>query len=121
MRDYAQVLGKGKINKELAQYALDQLGVDRLGLDGMDRRILELIGKKFNGGPVGIETISAALSEESDTLEEVYEPFLIQEGLLQKTQRGRMITDLAKKHLDMGELSVAALASADSTVPSIEL
>jgi Holliday junction DNA helicase RuvB len=117
VRDYSQVQGVGAITKELSKYALDQLGVDRLGLDGMDRRILELIGKTFNGGPVGIETISAALSEESDTLEEVYEPFLIQEGLLQKTQRGRMITDLAKKHLDMSDV----VATPEPELPTIEL
>jgi Holliday junction DNA helicase RuvB len=99
VRDYAQVKGKGIITQDIAQFALNQLGVDTLGLDGMDRRILDLIENKFQGGPVGIETIAAALSEETDTLEEVYEPFLIQEGLLQKTQRGRMITPIAKQHL----------------------
>jgi Holliday junction DNA helicase RuvB len=99
VRDYAQVKGNGVIDEKLASYALDQLEVDHLGLDDMDRRILTLIDEKFAGGPVGIETLSAALSEEKDTLEEVYEPFLIQEGLLMKTPRGRMITDLAKKHL----------------------
>jgi Holliday junction DNA helicase RuvB len=99
VRDYAQVQGTGEVTGEIASYALNQLGVDQLGLDQMDRRILQLIEEKFSGGPVGIETISAALSEERDTLEEVYEPFLIQEGLLQKTQRGRMITDLGKAHL----------------------
>jgi len=99
VRDYAQVKGQGKISADIAKYALDQLGVDQLGLDLMDRRILQLIHEKFNGGPVGIETIAAALSEERDTIEEVYEPFLLQEGLLQKTQRGRMITELAKAHL----------------------
>ncbi|PIS10503.1 MAG: Holliday junction branch migration DNA helicase RuvB [Bdellovibrio sp. CG10_big_fil_rev_8_21_14_0_10_47_8] len=99
VRDYAQVKGQGLITHDIAKYALQQLGVDQLGLDPMDRRILKLIHEKFQGGPVGIETIAAALSEESDTIEEVYEPFLIQEGLLMKTQRGRVITELAKKHL----------------------
>jgi holliday junction DNA helicase RuvB len=99
VRDYAQVKGKGVITEDIASYALNQLGVDQLGLDPMDRRILELIENKFQGGPVGIETIAAALSEESDTIEEVYEPFLIQEGLLNKTQRGRVVTELAKQHL----------------------
>ena len=99
VRDYAQVKGQGIITGEIAHYALDQLGVDQLGLDQMDRRILQLIEEKFDGGPVGIETIAAALSEESGTLEDVYEPFLIQEGLLQKTQRGRVVTKLAKQHL----------------------
>jgi Holliday junction DNA helicase RuvB len=73
--------------------------VDQLGLDMMDRKILAMIYQKFDGGPVGIDTMSAALSEETDTLEEVYEPFLIQEGLLQKTPRGRMITRIAIEHL----------------------
>lgn len=100
VRDYAQVKGKGIITHDIAKYALDQLGVDQLGLDPMDRRILSLIHNKFSGGPVGIETIAAALSEESGTLEEVYEPFLIQEGLLQKSPRGRVITALAKTHIE---------------------
>jgi Holliday junction DNA helicase RuvB len=100
VRDYAQVKGNGVITEDLANYALDQLEVDHLGLDDMDRKILSLIHEKFAGGPVGIETLSAALSEEKDTLEEVYEPFLIQEGLLQKTPRGRIVTALAKDHLE---------------------
>jgi Holliday junction DNA helicase RuvB len=96
VRDYAQVKGDGTVSKEIAVYALNQLGVDQFGLDLMDRRILSLIQEKYNGGPVGIDTIAAALSEERDTLEEVYEPFLIQEGFIQKTQRGRVITEYAK-------------------------
>jgi Holliday junction DNA helicase RuvB len=104
VRDYAQVKGDGRITDKLASYALDQLEVDHLGLDDMDRKILTLISTKFSGGPVGIETLSAALSEEKDTLEEVYEPFLIQEGLLQKTARGRIITELAKEHLQQASL-----------------
>ena len=103
VRDYAQIKGTGVITADIAQFALDHLGVDQLGLDLMDRRILQLIDSKFNGGPVGVETISAALSEERDTLEEVYEPFLIQEGLLQKTQRGRIVTDLARAHLALNK------------------
>jgi Holliday junction DNA helicase RuvB len=99
VRDYADVHGEGVITADLAAYALDKLEVDQLGLDPMDRRILSLIHNKFGGGPVGIETISAALSEEVDTLEEVYEPFLLQEGLLQKTPRGRVITELSRAHL----------------------
>lgn len=99
VRDYAEVKGTGQITTEMAKYALDQLEVDQLGLDPMDQKILTLIYEKFSGGPVGIETLAAALSEESDTLEEVYEPFLIQEGLLQKTPRGRVITSSAVKHL----------------------
>ncbi len=99
VRDYAEVKGDGRITADLADYALDQLEVDELGLDDMDRRILKMIIEKFGGGPVGIETMSAALSEDKGTLEEVYEPYLIQEGLLQKTPRGRMATPLAHQHL----------------------
>lgn len=103
VRDYAQVKGDGTISKDIAVYALNQLGVDQYGLDLMDRRILSLIQEKYNGGPVGIDTIAAALSEERDTLEEVYEPFLIQEGFIQKTQRGRVITEFAKNTVLMSE------------------
>lgn len=99
VRDYAEVHGEGVIDDKLAAYALDQLEVDQLGLDEMDRKFLWFILDKFDGGPVGIETLAAALSEEAETLEEVYEPFLIQEGLVQKTPRGRVITDTSKKHL----------------------
>lgn len=99
VRDYAQVKGNGTIDKEIAIYALNQLGVDQYGLDLMDRRILSLILEKYNGGPVGIDTMAAALSEERDTLEEVYEPFLLQEGFIQKTPRGRMITEFAKTNI----------------------
>ncbi len=99
VRDYAEVRGNGTITPDLARTSLDELEVDRLGLDQMDRKILWLIKEKFDGGPVGIETLSSALSEEPDTIEEVYEPYLIQEGLLQKTPRGRVITRLAIEHL----------------------
>ena len=100
VRDYSQVKGTGVIDYKMAQYALNELEVDHLGLDHMDRRVLNLIYDKFNGGPVGIETLSSALSEEVETLEEVCEPFLLQEGLLQKTSRGRCLTEHAKKHLE---------------------
>jgi len=99
VRDYAEVRGDGQITTDLAKYSLEQLEVDPLGLDQMDRKILTLILEKFGGGPVGIDTLSSALSEEGDTLEEVYEPYLIQEGLLQKTPRGRIVTQLAIEHL----------------------
>lgn len=99
VRDYADVHGNGMIDAKLADFALNELEVDQLGLDDMDRRILTLIQDKFAGGPVGIDTLSSALSEEVDTLEEVYEPFLLQEGLLQKTPRGRVITELSRQHL----------------------
>lgn len=106
VRDYAEVKSNGVITDELAQYALDQLEVDRLGLDQMDRKILNLIYHKFAGGPVGIETMSSALGEESDTIEEVYEPYLLQEGLIQKTPRGRTLTELSKLHLlEMGDIN----------------
>lgn len=100
VRDYAEIEGNGVITGEIAHYGLNCLEVDQLGLDQMDRRILHLIHDKFQGGPVGIETLAAALCEETDTLEEVYEPFLIQEGLLLKTPRGRIITDTSRKHLE---------------------
>lgn len=99
VRDFAQVEGNGFITQPLANSALNKLGVDRFGLDMMDRRILSLILDKYGGGPVGIETIAAALSEERDTIEEVYEPFLLQEGFIQKTQRGRVITEYAKNEI----------------------
>ncbi len=99
VRDYAQVDGKGHVDKDIAVYALDKLGVDQWGLDLMDRRILQLIHEKYAGGPVGIETISAALSEEKETLEEMYEPFLIQEGYIQKTPRGRVLTEFGRKQV----------------------
>lgn len=99
VRDYADVHGDGHIDAKIADFALNELEVDQLGLDDMDRRILTLIQDKFAGGPVGIDTLSSALSEEVDTLEEVYEPFLLQEGLLQKTPRGRVITELSRAHL----------------------
>jgi Holliday junction DNA helicase RuvB len=99
VRDYAEIHGKGTVDEPIAEFALNQLGVDKHGLDEMDRQILMLIHEKFNGGPVGVETIAAALSEERDTLEEVYEPYLLQEGFIMKTPRGRMVTDLARTHL----------------------
>lgn len=92
VRDYAQVNAKGVIDIEVAKKALALLEVDPNGLDSMDRRILSMICEKFDGGPVGIETMSAAIGEERDTLEDVYEPFLIQEGFLQRTPRGRVAT-----------------------------
>jgi Holliday junction DNA helicase RuvB len=99
VRDYAEVQGEGRITLEIARLALESLGVDTLGLDRMDRLILQCLHEKFGGGPVGLETLSAALSEDKGTIEEVYEPYLLQEGLLQKTPRGRMLTALAKQHL----------------------
>lgn len=99
VRDFAQVKGNGTITFDIAHYALDQLNVDQHGLDEMDNRILSAIIEKFKGGPVGITTIATAVSEEAGTLEEVYEPFLIKEGFLKRTPRGREATELAYKHL----------------------
>lgn len=99
VRDFAQVKGDGNINFDIAHYALDQLNVDQHGLDEMDNRILSAIIEKFKGGPVGITTIATAVSEEAGTIEEVYEPFLIKEGFIKRTPRGREATELAYKHL----------------------
>ncbi|MFH1050374.1 MAG: Holliday junction branch migration DNA helicase RuvB [bacterium] len=97
-RDFAEVKGDGKINKQIAEMTLTALEVDEFGLDDMDKRILLTIMQKFSGGPVGINTISASISEEAGTIEEVYEPFLIQQGFLQRTPRGRVATEIAYKH-----------------------
>ena len=99
VRDFAQVKGDGNINKEISQYALNELNVDENGLDEMDNRILSAIIDKFKGGPVGLSTIATAVVEQSGTIEEVYEPYLIQEGYLMRTTRGRIATDKAFKHL----------------------
>lgn len=99
VRDFAQVKGNGSIDIDIARIALDALSIDKRGLDEMDNRILSTIIHKFNGGPVGITTIATAVGEDSGTIEEVYEPFLIMEGFLKRTPRGREITPLALKHL----------------------
>ena len=99
VRDFAQVRYDSVITKEVTEYALDLLEVDRLGLDKGDRAILETIADKFGGGPVGLDTIAAALGEDSGTIEDVYEPYLIQNGLIERTPRGRAITRLAYEHL----------------------
>jgi Holliday junction DNA helicase RuvB len=99
--DFAVVEGGGRISKALADMALTRLGVDRLGLDGADRRYLGLIAENYAGGPVGIETLSAALSESRDALEEVIEPYLLQQGLIQRTPRGRMLAQKAWAHLGL--------------------
>lgn len=98
-RDFAQIKGNGTITKDITQFSLEALDVDANGLDEMDNRILSTIIEKFKGGPVGISTIATACGEEADTIEEVYEPFLIQEGFLKRTSRGRQATELAYKHL----------------------
>ncbi|MES2679701.1 MAG: Holliday junction branch migration DNA helicase RuvB [Bacteroidota bacterium] len=99
VRDFAQIKGNGAIDLEMAAYSLKALNVDKNGLDEMDHRILACIIDKFKGGPVGISTISSAVGEEAGTIEEVYEPFLVQEGYLMRTPRGREATELAYKHL----------------------
>lgn len=99
-RDYAQI-EKTSLTKEIVEKALKMLGVDNLGLNGADRDILKVMIEKFKGGPVGLNTIAAALSEEQATIEEVYEPYLIQLGLLERTARGRMVTDKAYEHLEI--------------------
>jgi holliday junction DNA helicase RuvB len=99
VRDFAQIKGDGTINMEIAQYALKALNVDENGLDEMDNKILSAIIEKFKGGPVGISTISTAVSEDAGTIEEVYEPFLVKEGYIQRTPRGREATEKAYLHL----------------------
>ncbi|MFV5688730.1 Holliday junction branch migration DNA helicase RuvB [Flavobacterium sp. ZT3R25] len=99
VRDFAQIKGNGKIDIEIARYALKALNVDAHGLDEMDNKILTTIIDKFKGGPVGLSTLATAVSESSETIEEVYEPFLIQEGFIMRTPRGREVTDKAYKHL----------------------
>jgi Holliday junction DNA helicase RuvB len=98
-RDFAQVKGNGTITVAIAEMALNALDVDKDGLDDMDNRILSTIIDKFKGGPVGLSTIATACGEEAETIEEVYEPFLIQEGYLKRTSRGREATELAYRHL----------------------
>ena len=101
VRDYAEVKFDGKVNAEVADLALDMLHVDKAGFDHLDRRVLLTLIERFSGGPAGIENIAAALSEERDTLEDVVEPFLIQQGFLVRTPRGRIVTDLAYLHFEL--------------------
>ena len=98
IRDFAQILGDGVINKDLAKTALDRMEIDALGLDSADRRLLSAIIKSFNGGPVGLETLAALVGEESVTIEDVYEPFLLQLGFINRTPRGRVVTKAAYEH-----------------------
>ena len=99
VRDFAQVKGNGKIDLEIARYGLEALNIDRYGLDEIDNKILTTIIDKFKGGPVGINTIATAIGEDGGTVEEVYEPFLIKEGFIKRTPRGREVTELAYRHL----------------------
>jgi len=101
VRDYAQVKGDGRISEKIAKEALEMFEVDAMGLDNMDRKILTTIVEKFSGGPVGLETIAVGVSEETETISDVYEPFLIQSGFLERTPRGRVATKLAYQHLGL--------------------
>jgi Holliday junction DNA helicase RuvB len=101
VRDFATVEGTGEVDAAIADRALTQLEVDALGLDSLDRRYLRCIADNYGGGPVGVDTMAAALSEQRDTLEDVVEPYLLQQGLLQRTPRGRLLTHLAWRHLDL--------------------
>ena len=101
VRDFAQVMGDGHIDIKIARYALDALNIDKRGLDQIDNKILHTIITKFKGGPVGVGTIAIAVGEDSGTLEEVYEPFLIKEGFIQRTPRGRVATEMAYVHLGL--------------------
>ena len=101
VRDFAAVEGTARVDAELADKSLSRLEVDQRGLDALDRRYLRCIGENYGGGPVGVDTIAAALSEQRDALEEVIEPFLIQQGLLQRTPRGRALTAHGFRHLGM--------------------
>src|SRR5207302_2163441 len=101
VRDYAEVRGAGAIDESVAIAALDMLEVDQAGLDRLDRDILRAICEKFEGGPVGLSTLAVAVSEEADTVEDVYEPYLLQQGFLMRTPRGRVGTDAAFRHLGL--------------------
>ncbi len=101
VRDYASVTNNGLITKKITDESLDLLDIDKFGLDSTDRRYLEAIIEKFNGGPVGLDTLSASLGEENDTLEDVYEPYLLQLGFIQRTPKGRIATDLSYSHLGL--------------------
>ena len=105
VRDFAQVKGNGRIDMKIARFALEALNIDQYGLDEIDNRILLTIIDKFKGGPVGVSTIATAIGEDPGTLEEVYEPFLIKEGFIKRTPRGREVTDLAYKHLGRSRYS----------------
>lgn len=109
VRDLAQIKSQGKIDLAVTNEALNKLGIDRLGLDEIDRRILNTIIKKFSGGPVGLSTLSASISEETETIEDVYEPYLLQLGFIERTPRGRSATLKAYEHLGIGRPSKAQM------------
>ena len=108
VRDFAQVKGDGKIDIRITKYALKALNIDELGLDEIDNKILTLIIEKFKGGPVGLNTIGTAVGEDPGTIEDVYEPFLIKEGLIKRTPRGREATESAYKHLGISSFGTNA-------------
>lgn len=101
VRDFSQVMGSGRIDTDITRKALEALGVDDMGLEGLDRQILRMIIERFHGGPVGIDTIAASIGEERVTIEDVYEPYLIQAGFLHRTQKGRVVSDAAYRHLGL--------------------
>jgi Holliday junction DNA helicase RuvB len=108
VRDFAEVLGKGAITQSMAKHAAERLDIDEAGLDSMDRRLLKVIIVDYDGGPVGLDTLAAALSEPRDTVEDVYEPYLLQQGFLGRTQRGRVATRKAHEHLGLPMKAVAS-------------
>jgi hypothetical protein len=114
VRDFAEVKADGRVTSEVADTALRMLDVDAIGLDLMDRKLLAAVIDKFGGGPVGVENLAAAIGEERDTIEDVLEPFLIQQGYLQRTQRGRIATALAYRHFGLVQ---AGRAAAPETLP----
>ncbi len=118
VRDFSQVRGRGFIDAEIAESTLNSLEIDRLGLEALDREILQVIIHRFNGGPVGIDTIAAAIGEERVTIEDVYEPFLIQAGLLHRTQKGRMVSREAYLHLGLPAPEAEGPPSAAAAEPS---
>ena len=101
VRDFAEVRGSGEVTVAVAAEALEMLEVDPIGLDRQDRRLLALMAEKFGGGPVGVSTLSVAVGEEGDTIEDVYEPYLLQQGLIKRTPRGRVLTERAYEHLGL--------------------
>jgi Holliday junction DNA helicase RuvB len=109
VRDYAQVTGDGRVSPEVARAGLKMLEVDHLGLDRVDHRLLQAVASMFGGGPVGLDTLAAAISEEPETIEDVYEPYLMQLGFLQRTPRGRVLTGLAYRHLGLADPRPAPL------------
>ena len=100
-RDFAEIIGDGKINHHIAKESLSKLGIDDYGLDGMDNKILKTLVKNFNGGPVGLDSLGVAISENPKTIEEVYEPYLIKEGYMQRSSRGRIALDKTYKYLNI--------------------